>query len=154
MEDEFNLGTYVKLLRKDKRYTLKDLSNATGISTSQLSKIERNTCSPEKRTVISLAKGLGISPDTILYMSGIPVRNSEEIIQYLGDIIVNRFSGKKSPGIKGLLPETLLEVILGWVQANESELSEKEIQLLAEEMEDFYNSRVRRMVQQNKDRNL
>lgn len=55
------LGPKVRALRKDQRRTLAEVSKATGLSISALSKIENDQVSPTFANLMRLAEGLGIS---------------------------------------------------------------------------------------------
>lgn len=55
------LGPKVRGLRKDQRKTLAEVSKATGLSISALSKIENDQVSPTFANLMRLAEGLGIS---------------------------------------------------------------------------------------------
>jgi len=55
------LGPKVRALRKDQRKTLSEVSSATGLSISALSKIENDQVSPTFANLMRLAEGLGIS---------------------------------------------------------------------------------------------
>lgn len=55
------LGPKVRALRKSQRKTLSEVSEATGLSISALSKIENDQVSPTFTNLMRLAEGLGIS---------------------------------------------------------------------------------------------
>lgn len=52
------LGAHIRQLRKDKGYTLEDLSAHSSIDTSDISKIERGEINVAFTTLAKLAKGL------------------------------------------------------------------------------------------------
>jgi transcriptional regulator with XRE-family HTH domain len=58
-----SFGGEVRELRKARRLTLQDLSDATGISLSHLSAIERGAANPSMDTIVSIAAALSVSPD-------------------------------------------------------------------------------------------
>ena len=59
--NEPTLGPKVRALRKAQQKTLAELSQATGVSISALSKIENDQVSPTFANLMRLAEGLGIS---------------------------------------------------------------------------------------------
>ena len=59
--EPLKLGERVRQIRKQKNWTLEDVSKETGLARSTLSKIENNQMSPTFDVVQKLASGLGIS---------------------------------------------------------------------------------------------
>lgn len=57
---EMNIGARLHDIRKNRKLTLQDMSNATGVSASAFSKIERNELSPTIGTLQRIAQGLGL----------------------------------------------------------------------------------------------
>ena len=55
------LGTRVRELRENRRWSLREASDRTGVSKSMLSKIERGATSPTATVLGRLAEGFGIS---------------------------------------------------------------------------------------------
>ena len=62
--EEYDLwvGRQVRDLRKARRLSLKQLSEASGLSIGLLSQIERGTSSPSLRSLQALSKALGVPP--------------------------------------------------------------------------------------------
>ena len=56
-----NLGANIKFIRKEKKLTLQDISNATELSLGYLSKLERNISSPNITNLHKICKALGIT---------------------------------------------------------------------------------------------
>ncbi len=65
------LGRLVRLARTDKQWTLKDLSEAAGLSISQLSSIERGTHLPSLESLLQIAEALDAKPSHWLSTSGL-----------------------------------------------------------------------------------
>ena len=55
-----DLGSRISQLRKSKQLTLKQLSNATGISVSFLSKVENGVCNPSISNVQKICFALDV----------------------------------------------------------------------------------------------
>lgn len=67
-EDRFRerLGQRVKILRIERRWALKDLAAASGVSVSQLSSIERGIHLPSLEGLIAVSRALGKKPSALL----------------------------------------------------------------------------------------
>lgn len=61
-----DMGRRLRTLRKSKRLTLREAAQLTGVSTSALSKIERNDLSPTLTTMQRVASGLGVELSALL----------------------------------------------------------------------------------------
>lgn len=59
LESKYALIESIILARKEKNLTQKELSELTGISQADLSKIENGNTNPSLNTLLKLAKGLG-----------------------------------------------------------------------------------------------
>ncbi|RMF59432.1 MAG: XRE family transcriptional regulator [Calditrichaeota bacterium] len=59
MSPTFNVGEKLKQLRKENNLTLQELSSRSGVSTTQISEIERNLTSPTIGTLMKLISALG-----------------------------------------------------------------------------------------------
>jgi transcriptional regulator with XRE-family HTH domain len=55
-----NIGTKIKLLRKDRQFTLQDLSNKTGLSKPLLSQVENSLVIPPLPTLLKISKALRV----------------------------------------------------------------------------------------------
>lgn len=56
------LGRQIKLARTGRAWTLKELSDASGVSVSQLSSIERGAHLPSMESLVQIAGAMGVSP--------------------------------------------------------------------------------------------
>lgn len=65
------LGRQIRLTRAAKDWTLKDLSEASGVSVSQLSSIERGAHLPSLESFVNIAVALGSQPSDWLRVSGL-----------------------------------------------------------------------------------
>jgi transcriptional regulator with XRE-family HTH domain len=70
MGNLIELGKTVKAMRTIKKMTLKELSNISEISYSQIAKIEKGIHTPTRETVVKLASGLSINQDILLDLAG------------------------------------------------------------------------------------
>ena len=61
-----DVGARVAQLRADRGWTLQETAEATGVSFSTLSKIERHELSPTVTTLTKIARGLGVSLSQLL----------------------------------------------------------------------------------------
>lgn len=59
MAQAFDVGKKIKSLRDENSLTLKELSCKSGVSTTQISEIERNLTSPTIVTLMKLISALG-----------------------------------------------------------------------------------------------
>lgn len=64
------LGRQIRLARTRRQWTLKDLSELSGISVSQLSSIERGAHLPSVESLLSVAEALEAKPSTWLAAAG------------------------------------------------------------------------------------
>lgn len=55
-----NIGNKIKLLRKDRQFTLQDLSNRTGLSKPLISQIENSLVTPPLPTLLKISKALRV----------------------------------------------------------------------------------------------
>lgn len=60
------LGHRIKMLRVERQWSLKDLANATKLSISQISSIERGTNLPSMESLLQIAKAFDKKPSEIL----------------------------------------------------------------------------------------
>ncbi len=65
------LGRSLRLARVEKGWTLKDLSEASNLSVSQLSSIERGTHLPSLESLLAIAGALGVKPSGWLVQAGL-----------------------------------------------------------------------------------
>jgi len=78
---ETKVGTFIRTLRKEKKLTLMDISDKTGISFTQIGKIERGLHHPTRETVEKIAKALSFDQETLLNMAGYASVKNFEIIK-------------------------------------------------------------------------
>lgn len=64
------LGTFLKSLRKEKKLTLKELSELSGISFAQIGKIERGETHPKKNTILKIAQALSYNQNDLFHLAG------------------------------------------------------------------------------------
>lgn len=64
-----NLGTAVKILRKEKGVSQKELASSCDISVNALSQIELNSSFPQKNTINKICTALGIPVSYLLFFS-------------------------------------------------------------------------------------
>ncbi|WP_162987465.1 helix-turn-helix domain-containing protein [Metabacillus litoralis] len=72
------LGTHLKELRKEKNLTLKELEKISGVSFSQISKIEKNVHKPSLETIEKLSEALCIDLNELLQFSRLFSENTFE----------------------------------------------------------------------------
>jgi DNA-binding NtrC family response regulator len=65
------LGRQIRIARTEKGWTLKDLSEQSGVSVSQLSSIERGTHLPSMESMVAIAVALGRKPSAWLEAGGL-----------------------------------------------------------------------------------
>jgi DNA-binding NtrC family response regulator len=65
------LGRQIRLARTDKSWTLKDLSEASGVSVSQLSSIERGAHLPSIESMVAVSLALGRKPSVWMEAAGL-----------------------------------------------------------------------------------
>ncbi|WP_448700869.1 helix-turn-helix domain-containing protein [Mucilaginibacter sp. AW1-3] len=64
-----NIGTAIKLIRKEKGLSQKELAEQCGISVNALSQIELNAAFPQKNTINSLCTALDVPVAYLLFFS-------------------------------------------------------------------------------------
>jgi len=64
------LGRQIRLARTERSWTLKELSELSGVSVSQLSSIERGTHLPSLESLLAIAQALGRHPSSWLESAG------------------------------------------------------------------------------------
>lgn len=65
------LGRQIRLARTEKGWTLKDLSEASSVSVSQLSSIERGAHLPSLESLMAVAEALGVRPSSWMEAAGL-----------------------------------------------------------------------------------
>lgn len=85
------IGTYLKQVRDQKKITIRQLANYTGISPAYISQIENNSrTSPKPYVLQSLCEGLGINYNDFLIKTGqMSVEEVEERKSYYAENIAS-----------------------------------------------------------------
>jgi DNA-binding NtrC family response regulator len=65
------LGHQIRIARTEKGWTLKELSEASEVSVSQLSSIERGAHMPSVESLLSISSALGVKPSSWLSAAGL-----------------------------------------------------------------------------------
>ena len=95
--DEKAIATNIKKLRKQKKLTLQDLADRTGLTKGYLSKVERSEKAPPYSTLNKIAGALGIEVTSVLRRDFEPLQDARIALGKKGDERVIRetsqFSG-------------------------------------------------------------
>lgn len=111
-------GNHVRLLRRERNYSLSDLGQKAGISASYLSEIERGSKRPSLKTIEKIARGLNVStrklinsPDELFRSGAVATGNTlpEKFLRIreehgLNQVQLARKAGL-SPGLIGQLEQ-------------------------------------------------
>lgn len=62
-----SVGERIKKLRKERRFTQKQLAEATGVSRSNISKLEANLIKGTSKTIMPISKFFNVTSDWILF---------------------------------------------------------------------------------------
>jgi len=134
------VGEIIRKRRIDLGLSLRDVAVLASISHSQLSKIERGDSRPASNTLMAILSALHFTNDEIekIYSTFVSDDISEFKHLYPGSF----------PMIKESTSDYRIEVsmkrnIVNWLVQNEEGLSYKEIELIADEMCDFFTARKR-----------
>lgn len=66
-----SLGKFIKRIRHEKKLTQEEVAKAGGLARSYISRLEDNDFkSPSAMLLVRLAKGLGVSHDTLFHVAG------------------------------------------------------------------------------------
>lgn len=107
---EFDIGTRVKELRAERNFTLRELSRMSGVSTTQISEIERNLTAPTVPTLMKIISALGA--DTSVFFE---TKNTQKICLVRKDErreIVDRKNNVNIESLTNGITGTKLKVIL------------------------------------------
>lgn len=66
-----DLGRHIRIARSDRGWTLKELSETSNVSVSQLSSIERGTHLPSLESLVAIAAALGVKPSRWMEDAGL-----------------------------------------------------------------------------------
>ncbi|WP_307891942.1 helix-turn-helix domain-containing protein [Bacillus swezeyi] len=96
-----DLGNLIKRLRKEKKMTLKEVSEKTGLSISFLSQVERSLCSITLLSLRKISEALGVSPsyffpDTIQIDKDMIRRATDRQIEHKTSFTYSDLSGNVS----------------------------------------------------------
>lgn len=123
MENEKNFGEFLKHLRKNRGFTLKQLAELSGVSDSQISRIELGTRGiPKPATLKKLAAALDVPHDSLLEKAGVidktetafedaamvagalnPAfyKDDQEVRNYLEAVLLKKFADMEKGEFKG-----------------------------------------------------
>lgn len=90
--NEYNIGSKIRKLRKDKNLTLKNLAKETRISSAMLSLIENDNSSPSLRTISKLAKYFNVGLSSLFHNEDNKMRYS--IFRNISNNITNGISSQ------------------------------------------------------------
>jgi transcriptional regulator with XRE-family HTH domain len=65
-----DLGRYIRAQREIAQISLRSLARLTNVSDSYLSQVERGLYQPSGEVLKSIARGLGVSPDSLFHRMG------------------------------------------------------------------------------------
>jgi transcriptional regulator with XRE-family HTH domain len=114
-----NLGEYLKEQRQASKLSLRQLSEAAGVSNPYLSQIERGLRKPSADVLQQIAKALRISAEQLYYRAGI--LNPEDSVG--GSVELAIFA---DPGLTERQKQSLLDVYASFLAINAAEHSETE----------------------------
>jgi transcriptional regulator with XRE-family HTH domain len=90
MDARLTFGETIRRLRRQKKWSLGTLAEATGLSYSFLSRVENDSASPEAKTVARLAEALDGD-----------LRELLELADCLPEVILNRIARRQDSGMTG-----------------------------------------------------
>lgn len=120
------VGRQLWTLRKAKRFSLKQLSEASGISIGLLSQMERGTSSPSLRSLQALSKALGVSPLWFFNDGKVPPEPERDVVVRKGAGRKLELSHKKlmkelvTPDLSGSLQMLIVNIEPGGTTGSES----------------------------------
>jgi transcriptional regulator with XRE-family HTH domain len=87
------IGTTLRQLRKQQNFSLRALSQATGLSHSFICDIEQGRCNPSIKTLHILAKALSVKPEIFFSKAVVdydlrPSKNEQVTIDATGEAIL------------------------------------------------------------------
>ena len=87
MEFKKIIGKGIKLARKAKNLTQEDLAEKIGMSTQNLSSIERGIYFPKPENVDKICEVFNITPDVLCRPAALPNKNKLDIIHHINSIL-------------------------------------------------------------------
>ncbi|WP_079708123.1 LexA family protein [Paraliobacillus ryukyuensis] len=125
--DRNEFGSFLKKVRSDRGYTLRELSNITGISFSHLSKIERGEYQPSKTTVLTISSSLDLDENELLILAGYAPQ-SESIKNLFPNLTYKQSEKILEENVIKEEPDYLVKVpIIGEVKAGYNLLAEENV---------------------------
>ncbi|MEW4220739.1 helix-turn-helix domain-containing protein [Rossellomorea marisflavi] len=123
-----DLGTVIRTARQEKGLSLRVVADNTGISYSQISKIERGEHKPSKEKAIKLAHTLNIRPELLSRLLGYEIKNSnipyiENKARYetlMRDNFSCKLCGRKAPDVELVVAHIIPEKDEGIAEGNQS----------------------------------
>lgn len=97
MSTPSDLGTYLRKLREERRYLLRDVAKKTGYSMIHISEVERGIKNPSDDLLSALAKAYDLPEEEIFFLAGrIPpafvkeALESKELQAFITIVVKNR----------------------------------------------------------------
>jgi len=157
------VGDFIKFSRIQKNMSLRDLSDVSSISPSQLSKIERGVSAPSKDTLLKLSYALNVDKSDLIALGGyLDEEIKESVITNLASIITTDYDQTldhmvhESPirqmeyvqavgRITRNENEPLVETLINVLEAYYEDLTAEEAEFLSKEMYAAYKIGLRRL---------
>ncbi|WP_028559821.1 helix-turn-helix domain-containing protein [Paenibacillus pinihumi] len=135
-------GELIREKRKQRGLTLNELSSLSGISPSQISKIERGDSELTNDTFLKLLKAMRLPEEEVHDIV------NKHVLEYY--ILLNFYSESVKEARASYVAEKetrddFKKVTSDWIFASEPTLTYSEVETLSSELEDFYNVRLRRL---------
>ncbi|WP_010494989.1 helix-turn-helix domain-containing protein [Paenibacillus elgii] len=154
-------GDFIRDKRKAAELGLRDIAKIARISFSQLSKIERGESTPSKETVEKLAHALKADKDELMVLAGyISDERYEEMVESVFQPTIYDFtcgtagfaiSAEERVNYEFSINASILrDKIFTFLSENEQALDMSEVEMLADEMRDFYVTRRRSLIKMRK----
>ena len=110
MPHTFNVGNRLKSLRKENNLTLKELSQESGVSTTQISEIERGLTSPTIMTLMKIISALG--QETSMFFEGDRCNKVSLVRKNERSLIIDRKNQVYIESLTKGIPNSKLRVII------------------------------------------
>src|SRR4051794_7425757 len=112
MDAGLTFGEYVRRLRRRKRWQLQELSTATGLSVTHLSRFENDSAVPNPESVVKLSKALDGELELMLQMADcLPREILDRLVDRaaVGGKVLKRSAGTRPADFS--FPQALIEDI-------------------------------------------
>jgi len=106
-----DIGKKLREIRSLKKLTLKEVSQKSGVSITQISEVERNLTSPTVPTLIKIAKGLG--QDISVFFESNNKKQISIVRKNERNIIIDRVNNVISESLTSGIVNTKLKVVVG-----------------------------------------